>query len=95
MDLHDGQLRALQRLQRLRVEMRRLHAVIALQQDGWSVQERASMGAGRWFDAAELAHPPEPVFPEHLPAMLAAADARDTLAAPPDVRDGDTLVPKK
>ncbi|UDM17125.1 NUDIX hydrolase [Vogesella sp. XCS3] len=68
---------------------------IALQQDGWSVQERASMGAGRWFDAAELAHPPEPVFPEHLPAMLAAADARDARAAPPDVRDGDTLVPKK
>ncbi|MDC7718362.1 NUDIX domain-containing protein [Vogesella sp. DC21W] len=68
---------------------------IALQQDGWSVQERASMGQGRWFDAAALAHPPQPVFPEHLPAMLAAADARDALAAPPDVRDGDTLVPKK
>lgn len=68
---------------------------IALQQDGWSAQERASMGQGRWFDAVELAHPPQPVFPEHLPAMLAAADARDVLAARPDVRDGDTLMPKK
>jgi 8-oxo-dGTP pyrophosphatase MutT (NUDIX family) len=68
---------------------------IALQQDGWSAQERACMGAGRWFDAAELAHPPQPVFPEHLPAMLAAADARDVLAARPDVRGGDTLMPKK
>lgn len=68
---------------------------IALQQDGWSAQERACMGAGRWFDAAELAHPPQPVFPEHLPTMLAAADARDVLDARPDVRDGDTLMPKK
>ena len=65
---------------------------IALRQDGWSAQERASMGAGCWFDAAQLASPPQPVFPEHLLAMLAAADARDAEAAAPD---NDTVLPKK
>lgn len=65
---------------------------IALRQDGWSEQERASMGAGCWFDAAQLASPPQPVFPEHLPAMLAAADARDACG---QVLQAEMALPKK
>ncbi len=65
---------------------------IALRQDGWSEQERVSMGAGCWFDAALLASPPQPVFPEHLPAMLAAADARD---ACDQVLQAERALPKK
>ena len=68
---------------------------IALQQQGWSAQEQASMGPGRWFDAAALAASAQPVFPEHLQAILAAADARDALAAEHGVRDGDRCLPKK
>lgn len=65
---------------------------IALRQDGWSAQERACMGAGRWFDTTQLTHPPQPVFPEHLLAMLAAADAREAWLCAPDYDSG---VPKK
>jgi hypothetical protein len=53
------------------------------------------MGVGRWFDSAALVAPPQPVFPEHLPAMLAAADARDAQTAQHDGRVGDTALPKK
>lgn len=65
---------------------------IALQQDGWSEQERTSMGTGCWFDVMQLASQSQPVFPEHLLAMLAAADARDGWGCAPD---DDTVLPKK
>ena len=40
---------------------------------GWQADERQVMGQGRWFDAAMLAAPPQPVFPEDLSRLLAVA----------------------
>lgn len=39
---------------------------------GWTAQERACMGAARWFDREMLASPPQAVFPEGLASILAA-----------------------
>ncbi len=48
----------------------------ALSRDGWTAHEIQVMAEHKWWSEAELAQTSATVWPENLPAMLAAARAR-------------------